>query len=62
MTNTKSPIDEILNDSEMTDGEKVLFKNMVNIAKIYQKGTEKNFHNYLESAIEKEAHDETSSD
>lgn len=62
MTNAKSPIDEILDNSEMTEGEKALFKNMINIAKIYQKGTEKNFHNYLESAIEKEAKDETSSD
>lgn len=58
---TNEQIDEILEKNEMPESQKALFKKMIRIAKIYQKGSEKNFRSFLEREIDEETKNEISS-
>ena len=58
---TNERIDAILSKYEMPDSQKEVLKRIIRMAKIYQKGTEKNFRTFIESQIDEETKNEVSS-
>ena len=54
-------IDSILDKHEMPESQKEIFKQMIKMAKIYQRGAEKNLRSFIESKIDEETKNEVSS-